>query len=147
MCVFFGIGLYAGRVARKLEMGNQKNPPGRAGFGEREKVDSSIDRLRGKYYLFDTLYGVKGAFMGKKEKLLAKARRSPANFSYNDLVRLAELFGFKMNKGKGKGAHEMFKNPLGPPPMNFQNRNGKAKEYQVKQLVNYIDDHDLANEE
>ncbi len=79
--------------------------------------------------------------MGRKEKLLEAARQLPANFSYNDLVRLAEMFGFE--KKRTRGSHTIFKHPSGPPLMNFQNRNGKAKEYQVKQLVNYIDDNKL----
>jgi predicted RNA binding protein YcfA (HicA-like mRNA interferase family) len=83
--------------------------------------------------------------MGRIEKLLEKARQSPANFSYKDLVQLAVMVGFE--KKGGKGGHELFKHPLGPPRMNFQNVHGKAKDYQVKQLIRYIDDHNLIADE
>ncbi len=38
--------------------------------------------------------------MGQQEKLLERARRSPANFSYKDIVHLAVMVGFKKSGGK-----------------------------------------------
>jgi hypothetical protein len=64
------------------------------------------------------------------------------NLSFRDLIGLALDAGF-VCVGKN-GSHEQYKHPthtLGPAyydRLSFQDRNGKAKSYQVEQLVNFI---------
>jgi len=79
--------------------------------------------------------------MTRCEKLLQKARRSPANLGFDDLLRLAECHGFTL--GRVKGSHYVFKLPGAKGVLTLQRaRNGQAKPYQVKQLLALIGDHE-----
>lgn len=79
--------------------------------------------------------------MGQKEKLLTKARSSTANFRFNDLIKLAELCGFEKNRQKG--SHVIMRHKTYDIFMNFQDHKGDAKPYQVRQLLQDIDDYNL----
>ncbi|MCO6510037.1 MAG: type II toxin-antitoxin system HicA family toxin [Aridibacter famidurans] len=83
------------------------------------------------------------ANIDKKHKQLEKARRAPNILRYSDRCRLAESFGWELERQAGT-SHRIYFNPLlaGRPGelMNFQNRNGMAKPYQVRQLVSAIDE-------
>ncbi|MGF1670564.1 MAG: type II toxin-antitoxin system HicA family toxin [Balneolaceae bacterium] len=79
--------------------------------------------------------------MGRKDKLLNKAKRSTANFRFKDLINLAELSGFELKRQKS--SHVIMKHKTHDLFMNFQDNNGDAKPYQVKQLLKYIDDYNL----
>jgi hypothetical protein len=73
--------------------------------------------------------------MSKYEKLLQKAINAPGNLRFADLCGLAELGGFVFDRSAG--SHRIYKHGSGVM-MNFQDVNGKAKPYQVKQLVDFI---------
>jgi hypothetical protein len=79
--------------------------------------------------------------MANCEKLLLKARNSPNNLKYGEVCSLAECFGWVYVGGSG--SHSVYMHPsLGNAPgamMNFQSRKGKAKPYQVRQLLDAID--------
>lgn len=79
--------------------------------------------------------------MGKKEKLFESAKNSAKNYKFKDLIKLAEYHGFIFKRQKG--SHIMMKHPDKSIFMNFQERNGKAKPYQVKQLLKAIKKHNL----
>ena len=79
--------------------------------------------------------------MGNKEKLLESAKSSAKNFKFNDLIKLAEAHGFVFKRQKG--SHVMMKHKVESIFMNFQDKNGKAKPYQVKQLLEAIDEYNL----
>lgn len=81
--------------------------------------------------------------MAKKEKLFRKAQNSPNNLSFEELCSLAKKFGFIYKDSNGD--HDIYKHPDGGM-MNFQSVNGKAKPYQVRQLLEYIKDNNLAEE-
>ncbi|MHC1630671.1 MAG: DDE-type integrase/transposase/recombinase, partial [Methanoculleaceae archaeon] len=55
---------------------------------------------------------------------------------FKDLCRAAETFGFR-RKG-GKGSHTVYVRDGIPDILNFQNVKGKAKPYQVRQLLKMI---------
>ena len=79
--------------------------------------------------------------MAKCGKLLLKAKNSPNNLKFEEVCSLAECFGW-MRVG-GSGSHSVYMHPqlgnaLGSM-MNFQSRKGKAKPYQVRQLLDAID--------
>ncbi len=76
-----------------------------------------------------------------KDKLLTKAKSSTDNFKFNDLIKLAELCGFE--KRRQKGSHVIIKHKAHDVLMNFQNKGGQAKPYQVKQLLKSIEDYNL----
>ena len=78
-------------------------------------------------------------------KLYRNALNSPKNFRFDDLCALAEDVGFKKRRGSGTG-HLVFKHPdiKGLEAlMDFQEVDGKAKPYQVRQLLKVIDEHKL----
>ncbi|MEX0780171.1 MAG: type II toxin-antitoxin system HicA family toxin [Balneolales bacterium] len=79
--------------------------------------------------------------MGKKEKLLEKANSSATNFMFKELVKLAEHHGFV--EVRRRGSHIMMKHDVHDVLMNFQDRKGQAKPYQVKQLLKTIEDFNL----
>ncbi|MDR3641003.1 MAG: type II toxin-antitoxin system HicA family toxin [Humidesulfovibrio sp.] len=79
--------------------------------------------------------------MGKKKKLLEKARNGPASLAFDDLCALAEQLGFVFIRSDGT-SHHIYKHPDHQRSfMNFQNDKGKAKKYQVEQLLSFYDTH------
>jgi hypothetical protein len=71
-------------------------------------------------------------------KLEARMRESPANVAYNDLFKVCEHhFGQPRQQAT---SHAVFKMPWpGDPRVNIQNDKGKAKVYQVKQVLAAIE--------
>lgn len=65
-------------------------------------------------------------------------RREPANVRYNDLEKVCEeYFGKARQTGT---SHAIFKTPwVGDPRINIQDDKGKAKPYQVRQVLLAID--------
>lgn len=61
-------------------------------------------------------------------------RASPRNVRYSDLLKVCEhYFGKPRSSGT---SHAVFKTPWpGDPRVNIQNDHGKAKEYQVRQVL------------
>ncbi len=76
--------------------------------------------------------------MSNTEKLLEQMRREPANVRFNDLKKLCETyFGKPRQDGS---SHATFKTPWpGDPRVNIQNAKGKAKPYQVRQVLQAIE--------
>jgi predicted RNA binding protein YcfA (HicA-like mRNA interferase family) len=82
--------------------------------------------------------------MGKKDKILTKAKKSPENLTFNELCSLAEHAGFEFRNQTG--SHKIYKHPTIKKMLNLQpdkNDKSKAKKYQIKQLIAYIDDFNL----
>jgi hypothetical protein len=72
------------------------------------------------------------------EKIVSGMRVSPKNVRYEDLSKVCEYF-FGPPRSTG-GSHAVFKMPwLGDPRVNIQNDKGKAKPYQVRQVLAAID--------
>ena len=65
-------------------------------------------------------------------------RQEPANIRFTDLLRVCEeFFGKPRQSGS---SHVIFKTPWpGNPRVNIQNDNGRAKTYQVRQVLLAID--------
>jgi len=72
--------------------------------------------------------------MGGTEKILEQMKREPANVRFGDLQKICEAhFGKPRNSGS---SHLIFKTPWqGDPRVNIQNDKGKAKAYQVRQVL------------
>ena len=80
--------------------------------------------------------------MGKKEKLFQKALESQNNLTFSKLCSLAEEVGFVFRRQSG--SHKIYKHYKHGNLMNFQpDKNGKAIGYQVRQLIDFIQDHKL----
>ena len=76
--------------------------------------------------------------MGRKRKLLESIRRNPQDVRFDDALKAAEYIGF--TKKGGSGSHQTRARPGEPTQLNFQEaNNGKAKPYQVRQLILMID--------
>jgi hypothetical protein len=72
--------------------------------------------------------------MTSPKKILDQMRREPANVRFNDLKKLCEeYFGKPRQSGT---SHAIFKTPWpGDPRVNIQDDKGKAKAYQVRQVL------------
>lgn len=80
--------------------------------------------------------------MSKWVKLYMKARESPSNVTFHQLCSLAEHVGFIFRNQTG--SHRTYRHPIIKKTMNFQpGKNGKAKIYQVDQLVGCIEEFNL----
>jgi hypothetical protein len=66
--------------------------------------------------------------------IVEKMRREPANVRYTDLLKICEAYFGKPRQGGM--SHTIFKTPwIGDPRINIQNDKGKAKAYQVRQVL------------
>jgi hypothetical protein len=76
--------------------------------------------------------------MSKIEDLLAHMRHNSRDVRFNDLCKLCDhYFGEPRQRS---GSHRIYKTPWqGDPRINIQNDKGKAKAYQVKQVLLAID--------
>ena len=72
------------------------------------------------------------------EKLLEQMRREPANVGFSDLRKVCQTY-FRIPRQDGS-SHAIFKTPWpGDPRVNIRNTKGKAKPYQVRQVLQAID--------
>lgn len=76
--------------------------------------------------------------MVASRKILDLMRREPANVRFGDLKKVCEeYFGAPRQSGT---SHAIFKTPwIGDPRINIQDDKGKAKAYQVRQVLLAID--------
>ena len=76
--------------------------------------------------------------MAKIETILEMMRREPGNVSFNDFKKVCECYFGKPRQGSS--SHAIFKTPWpGDPRVNIQNAKGKAKPYQVRQVLQAIE--------
>ena len=76
--------------------------------------------------------------MSRNRKLIAAIRNNPKDVRFDDALRAAELIGF--TAVGGSGSHRAFARPGEATQLNFQEaKGGKAKPYQVRQLIEMID--------
>lgn len=76
--------------------------------------------------------------MASIEDILAKMRRNPKGIRFNELTKVCDhYFGKTRRSGT---SHRIYKTPwAGDPRVNIQNSRGKAKAYQVRQVLLAID--------
>ena len=76
--------------------------------------------------------------MAEIEKLLSQFKNNPKNVTFTDLVKVCNhYFGEPRQQGS---SHCVYKTPwAGNPRVNIQEKNGKAKVYQVKQVLEAIE--------
>jgi hypothetical protein len=74
--------------------------------------------------------------MAQIEKLLAQFENNPKNVNFSDLVKVCNYY---FGEPRQKGSHCVYKMPWsGDPRINIQNENGRAKAYQVRQVLEAI---------
>lgn len=76
-----------------------------------------------------------------KRKLLQKALTSPTGLRFSEATALAEAFGFRLSRVSG--SHHIFLHPLVPELVNLQEVDGKAKAYQIRQLLRIVERHNM----
>jgi predicted RNA binding protein YcfA (HicA-like mRNA interferase family) len=74
-------------------------------------------------------------------KLYEAARTSPNNMSFRELRTLVEAAGYEFRRQKG--SHLFFVHPEFRDVINIQGRRGKAKPYQVKQVLRRIEENGI----
>ena len=74
-------------------------------------------------------------------KLLAKALSSPANLRFSEACALAHAFGFRLSRVNG--SHHIFVHDGVRELVNLQEVGGKAKPYQIKQLLDLVERYNL----
>ena len=83
--------------------------------------------------------------MGQKEKLIEKLKSKPRNFTFDDAVRLLGYLSYTLsNKGKTSGSRVMFTSKQYPPiTLHKPHPRKELLEYQVKQLIEMLEQEDL----
>jgi hypothetical protein len=75
--------------------------------------------------------------MGDLTKILAQMNTNPNGVRFNQLRKVCEYFFGEPRQNRS--SHCIFKTPwLGDPRVNIQNDKGKAKSYQVRQVLKAI---------
>ena len=76
--------------------------------------------------------------MASIEEILAKMRANPKGIRFNDLCKVCD--GFFGEPRQSGSSHRVYKTPWqGDPRVNIQNAKGKAKPYQVRQVLTAIE--------
>ena len=76
--------------------------------------------------------------MGKVEEILAKMQQNPKEVRFRDLWKVCDFYFGRARQGGS--SHRVYKTPWqGDPRVNIQNDKGKAKSYQVKQVLKAIE--------
>ena len=74
--------------------------------------------------------------MDSLKNLVKQLERNPQNVGFDDLSKVCDHY---CGKPRVKGSHRICKTPWqGDPRINIQDDNGKAKAYQVRQVLKAI---------
>jgi hypothetical protein len=74
---------------------------------------------------------------GSVEKIVKRMQRNPGDIGYFELCKVCDHYFGELRQGSS--SHRIYKTPWqGDPMVNIQNLNGKAKEYQVRQVLEAI---------
>ena len=82
--------------------------------------------------------------MSKIPDILISMRANPKGIRYSDLCKICDSF---FGKPRQSGSsHRVYKTPWhGDPRVNIQNHKGKAKAYQIKQVLKAIEQIEAEN--
>jgi predicted RNA binding protein YcfA (HicA-like mRNA interferase family) len=80
-----------------------------------------------------------------KRKILARVLASPNNVRFDEMVALAEGFGFHLSRVKG--SHHIFVHQGIRELVNLQNVGGQAKPYQIRQFLRLVERYNIEIEE
>jgi predicted RNA binding protein YcfA (HicA-like mRNA interferase family) len=76
-----------------------------------------------------------------KRKLFKKLLTGSKNIRFSEVTACAEAFGFHFDRRSS--SHHIYVHPEVPELLNLQSVKGKAKPYQVKQLLQLIEQYNL----
>lgn len=78
-------------------------------------------------------------------RLLDRIRRGEVqNVAFGEFVALVEALGFRLERVRG--SHRIYRHPAIPRPVPLQPVRGKAKPYQVRQLLRLLEEYNLPGE-
>jgi len=83
--------------------------------------------------------------MAKPRKILQKILSGSKNIRFEEFLSLLVAFGFTLERISG--SHHIFSHPQIGRPFPVQPRKGKAKNYQIKQLLQLIEQFELELEQ
>ena len=70
------------------------------------------------------------------EKIVKRMREKPKDLKYTDLCKVCDYY---FGEPRTKGSHRIYRTPWqGDPRINIQSNKGKAKVYQVRQVLQAI---------
>ena len=81
----------------------------------------------------------------KLKKAYELLKGNPKNIRYEDLCQAAEAFGFCLRGGKG--SHRVYTREGVREILNFQDVDGRAKPYQVRQLLKIVENYKLTEDD
>jgi len=75
--------------------------------------------------------------MDSIEELVKQIKENPKDVRFTDLCKVCDYY---FGEARQKGSHHIYKTPWkGDPRINIQNDKGKAKAYQVRQVIKAIE--------
>ncbi len=83
---------------------------------------------------------------GKKEKLIKRLKSKPHDFTFEEAETLLGYVGYaRSDKGKTSGSRVIFRNEDDHPPILMHKPHPRKEllEYQVKQLIDILEQEDL----
>ncbi len=76
--------------------------------------------------------------MANVAEIVARLKQNPKDVRFKDLCKVCDFY-FGQSRRSGS-SHRVYKTPWqGDPRVNIQNNKGKAKAYQVKQVLNALE--------
>jgi hypothetical protein len=76
--------------------------------------------------------------MSRIEDILAQMKRNPKDVRFSDLCKVCDHYFGKARQGGS--SHRVYKTPWqGDPRVNIQSKKGKARAYQVRQVLKAIE--------
>ncbi len=76
-----------------------------------------------------------------KRKLLRKILSGTKNVRFSELTALVEAFGFRLVRTSG--SHHIYEHPQVPELVNLQDAKGQAKPYQIRHVLELIEEYNL----
>jgi hypothetical protein len=78
--------------------------------------------------------------MGRKEKLIARLKNNPKDFTFDEMRNLLELLGFEISqKGKTSGSRVRFKKGDVPISLHKPHPRKELLEYQIKYVLDALE--------
>ena len=73
----------------------------------------------------------------KAIKALDEWKKNPKNVRFKSLIKVVEAFGFRFSRGKG--SHHIYTREGVTEILDFQEVDGKAKPYQIRQFISVVE--------
>jgi hypothetical protein len=82
--------------------------------------------------------------MSSIEEIIARMKRNPKDIRFSDLCKVCERYFGRPRQGGT--SHRVYQTPWpGDPRVNIQNKQGKARVYQVRQVLKALEKLELEN--